>query len=175
MFCFQWRDQFPKMDTQKLRDVACAEIDKNAEDLAALSNVLWTNPELALEEFIAHDALTTFLDKQDFDKVEKNFVLPTGFRAVFGDKSKGPHVAIMSEFDALPGIGHACGHNLIAEVGVAAALGVKAALKSVDVPFGQVGLGKAMIVNQLFFASQKFSRGLQEQSTKILKRFWKIL
>lgn len=128
------------MDTQKLRDVACAEIDKNAEDLAALSNVLWTNPELALEEFIAHDALTTFLDKQDFDKVEKNFVLPTGFRAVFGDKSKGPHVAIMSEFDALPGIGHACGHNLIAEVGVAAALGVKAALKSVDVPFGQVSL-----------------------------------
>lgn len=159
------------MDTQKLRDVACAEIDKNAEDLAALSNVLWTNPELALEEFIAHDALTTFLDKQDFDKVEKNFVLPTGFRAVFGDKSKGPHVAIMSEFDALPGIGHACGHNLIAEVGVAAALGVMAALKSVDVPFGQVGLGKAMIVNQLLFVSQKFSRGLQEQSTKILKRF----
>ena len=126
------------MDVKKLQEVACAEIDKYAEDLAALSHVIWSNPELALEEHKAHDALTEFLSKHNFDKVEKNFVLPTGFRAVYGDKTKGPHVAIMSEFDALPDIGHACGHNLIAEVGVAAAIGVKAALQSTDVPFGQV-------------------------------------
>lgn len=123
-----------------MKDIACAEIDKHAADLSALSHVLWANPELALEEYIAHDTLTEFLIKHGFKNVEKNFVLPTGFRAVCGDKTKGPHIAIMSEFDALPDIGHACGHNLIAEVGVAATMGVKAALESVDVPFGQVSL-----------------------------------
>lgn len=137
------------MDVKKLQEVACAEIDKYAEDLAALSHVIWSNPELALEEHKAHDALTEFLSKHNFDKVEKNFVLPTGFRAVYGDKTKGPHVAIMSEFDALPDIGHACGHNLIAEVGVAAAIGVKAALQSTDVPFGQV-IGCSISLNLIY-------------------------
>ena len=40
----------------------------------------------------------------------------------------GPHVSVLSEYDALPEIGHACGHNLIAEVGVGAGLGIKAAI-----------------------------------------------
>lgn len=54
--------------------------------------------------------------------------------SLIGDKSYGPHVAVLCEYDALPEIGHACGHNLIAEVGVAAGLGIKAAFEKAGKP-----------------------------------------
>ena len=60
------------------------------------------------------------------------------FRSVFGSADQGPHVAILCEYDALPGIGHACGHNLIAEVGLAAGIGVKAAFEANGQPLGKV-------------------------------------
>jgi len=67
--------------------------------------------------------------------VESHYRLPTAFRASWGPEGGGEgeqpvlNVGFLSEYDALPGIGHACGHNLIAEVGAAAALGLKAALE----------------------------------------------
>ena len=47
-------------------------------------------------------------------------------------------MAVICEYDALPGIGHACGHNLIAEIGVAAGLGIKAALQAANHDLGKV-------------------------------------
>ncbi|XP_046560563.1 xaa-Arg dipeptidase-like [Haliotis rubra] len=111
------------------KDVACREIDVHSSDLNTLSQEIWKHPELCYTETFAHDYLTTFLEKHGFE-VERNYMLDTAFRAVFGKDGTGPHVAIMCEYDALPEIGHACGHNLIAEVGVAAGLGVKAALQA---------------------------------------------
>lgn len=64
---------------------------KVVEDLAKLSPVIWSNSELAHEEFIAHD---TFLYNYNFPQVNKKFILPIGFTAVGGDKAKGPHVAL---------------------------------------------------------------------------------
>ena len=63
--------------------------------------------------------------------MERQYKLDTAFRAVYGI-DEGPHVAVISEYDALPNIGHACGHNLIAEVGVAAGIGIKAALQEAE-------------------------------------------
>ena len=74
-------------------------------------------------------ALTEFLQIYRFP-VEPNYVLETGFRSVVGKSDVTPHVAVLCEYDALPEIGHACGHNLIAEVGVGAAIGIKAALEA---------------------------------------------
>jgi metal-dependent amidase/aminoacylase/carboxypeptidase family protein len=56
--------------------------------------------------------------------------LPTAFHATSG--SGHPHVAYLSEYDALPGVGHGCGHNLIAIAGIGAGIGLKAALETVD-------------------------------------------
>jgi len=56
-------------------------------------------------------------------------------RATFGDNT-GPNACVICEYDALPGVGHACGHNLIAEAGIAAALGIKAALETHSSPKG---------------------------------------
>ena len=76
--------------------------------------------------FALFQILTDFLEKYKFP-VERNFVCDTGFRSEYNDVTK-PNIAVLCEYDALPDIGHACGHNLIAEVGVGAAIGIKAAL-----------------------------------------------
>ena len=73
--------------------------------------------------------LTDFLEREDFE-VERSFVVETGFRATYGSEG-GLNVCVICEYDALPGIGHGCGHNLIAECGVAAGIGIKAALEEI--------------------------------------------
>ncbi|KAF9896485.1 hypothetical protein BX616_007365, partial [Lobosporangium transversale] len=85
-------------------------------------------PELAFKEYKAHALLTDYLEKKGFKVERKAFGLDTAFVARAG-KSDKVTIGFCSEYDALPGIGHGCGHNLIAIAGVAAAIGVKAAIK----------------------------------------------
>ena len=81
----------------------------------------------------------------------RNYLLDTGFKAEWGGGSgdDGPRVAVLCEYDALPGIGHACGHNLIAEVGAGAGLGIKAALQAAHKATGKM-LGKVQQTSILF-------------------------
>ncbi|XP_045198069.2 xaa-Arg dipeptidase-like [Mercenaria mercenaria] len=115
-----------------ITSVVSSTIDQESSDLYRLSQSIWNQPELGFKEHFAHAELTDFLEKTGF-VVEKSFKLVTAFRATYKHieasvSTSGPNIAILCEYDALPGIGHACGHNLIAEVGVAAALAVKAAM-----------------------------------------------
>ena len=121
----------------QLHKAACDEIDAAAEGLSELSQEIWKHPEENFEEVHAHRVLTDFLEKRGLN-VERNYILDTGFRSVIGSSEEGPHVAVLCEYDALPEIGHGCGHNLIAEVGVAAGLGVHAAFKANGKPLGKV-------------------------------------
>jgi len=77
---------------------------------------------LNFKEFKAHALLTSYLEKEGF-QVSKKTPLETSFIAKYGDP-EGLKVGICCEYDALPGVGHACGHNLIAETGIGAALGM---------------------------------------------------
>jgi len=87
-------------------------VDSNLAELASLSGRIHANPELRFEEHKACAWLTEFLAARGHT-VERNVAgLPTAFRARAGKGS--PRVAILAEYDALPGVGHACGHNLIA-------------------------------------------------------------
>ena len=112
-------------NAQILRAKACSAIDNIASELNELSTSLWNNPELNFEEHFAHDTLTSFFEKQGFH-VQKKYALDTAFAASnkASQKENVPCVAILCEYDALPEIGHACGHNLIAEAGAAAAIGI---------------------------------------------------
>lgn len=94
--------------------------DSARDELVALSHRIHANPELAFEEEKASAWLCESLDDAGF-AVEKGICdLPTAFRARAGS---GPlHIAICAEYDCLPGIGHACGHNIIAASSVGAAL-----------------------------------------------------
>lgn len=132
----------PALETLKQR--ACESVELNAARLGALSRDIWSRPELAYEEHQAHDTMTRFFSSRELPgaawAVQPRYALGTAFRAEWGTAApRGPgprplRVAFLCEYDALPGIGHACGHNLIAEVGAAAALGLKAALESLPQP-----------------------------------------
>lgn len=67
----------------------------------------------------------------------------------------GPTVAVICEYDALPGVGHACGHNLIAESGIAAGIAIKAAMETTDVP-GKVITFKNLLYFAFFVLDQDF-------------------
>lgn len=120
--------------------MTCDAIDKYAEDLCSLGMDIWEHPELDFQEFYSHDYFAKFLEDKGFI-VDRKYKIDTAFRAVLDDKSYGPHVVVLivCEYDALPEIGHACGHNLIAEVGVTAGLGIKAAFEKAGKPLGKVG------------------------------------
>ncbi|XP_076016220.1 xaa-Arg dipeptidase-like [Genypterus blacodes] len=115
---------------EELKERAGCCIDAAAEKLHSLSRDIWSCPELAYEERKAHDRLVEFFSREGGWKVDSHFILPTAFRAVWGPGSGAVNVGFLCEYDALPGIGHGCGHNLIAEVGAAAALGLRAAVES---------------------------------------------
>lgn len=124
-----------------LKDKIQLSIDKNQDKLFALSRDLWNCPELAYDEKQSHDRLVRFFTEDTSWSVVTNYKLATAFLATWcpsggreGDSIL--NVGFLCEYDALPGIGHACGHNLIAEVGAAAALGLKDALEGEpDLPF----------------------------------------
>jgi metal-dependent amidase/aminoacylase/carboxypeptidase family protein len=118
----------------KLKQVACEAIDTLMPQLKALSQDIWNHPELCFEERYAHEKVTNFLEQNGFS-VERSYKLETAFRAIpkdVAESKSGPNIAILCEYDALPEIGHACGHNLISMVGVGSSFGVLAALRSSD-------------------------------------------
>ncbi len=115
------------LDANELKIAINGEVDNRRSQLNELSQKIHGNPELGMQETRAAGWLAEYLVENGF-QVEKGICgLETAFRASYG-KGK-PVIAILAEYDALPKLGHACGHNLIAEVGVAAGLGLLAALR----------------------------------------------
>jgi amidohydrolase len=109
------------MTAEALKNDVAAIVDSMRDELLALSHGIHGEPELALEEFKAAARLTGAVERHNIPVQREAFGLKTGFAAEFGE-GKGPTIAILSEYDALPGIGHACGHNIIATAGFGAAM-----------------------------------------------------
>lgn len=147
--------------------VGCC-IDAAGAKLHRLSEDIWGRPELAYEERAAHDRLVAFFSQEEGWTVDDHFKLNTAFRAAWGppsgEREHAVNVGFLCEYDALPGIGHGCGHNLIAEVGAAAALGVKAVLENTDgLPVGvQVGRTKAK-ASWVIIKLRLFAKTAEEQ------------
>lgn len=83
----------------------------------------------------AHDTLTEYLESQSFQITPHAYGLETAWKAVFQYGHGGPVIGLNSEMDALPKLGHACGHNLIAIAGVGAAVALARSLEEVDSAF----------------------------------------
>ncbi|KAK1750496.1 hypothetical protein QBC47DRAFT_406856 [Echria macrotheca] len=98
-------------------------VDSLADPLWSLNTFIHDNPELAFEEFKTHDALVKFMRSQDGWQVTPSACgIKTAWIATFNLGKPGPVVSFNAEMDALPGLGHACGHNLIAIASLAAGL-----------------------------------------------------
>ncbi|XP_040285995.1 peptidase M20 domain-containing protein 2-like [Bufo bufo] len=134
--CTRGRDRSEMALLKQCKQQVCDVIEQESEKLNALSQDIWKTPELAYKEHTAHQLLTSFFSSRAWE-VQAQYHLDTAFRAQWtSEATDSPclHVGFLCEYDALPGIGHACGHNLIAEVGAAAALGLRGALQSVQPP-----------------------------------------
>src|SRR4029453_13802640 len=115
------------MDVTPLSDAKsrlAAEVDGRAEVLLAVSHRIHARPELGYEERYAHDLLTEVLEDAGLAVTRAARGVETAFGASGG--AGGPLVACGCEYDPLPGIGHACGHNVIAAAGLGAGLAAAA-------------------------------------------------
>ncbi len=146
------------IESLKVRFIEAAE--GLGQRLAALSDGFYRNPETALEEHSTSAAMRDFLAGAGFSVREGVAHMPTAFSASMG--SGAPVVALLAEMDALPDVGHGCGHNIggVASIGAAAALGAvlkdtleagRGTLLVLGTPAEEIGKGKIeMIKNGLF-------------------------
>ncbi|OIJ15602.1 amidohydrolase [Anaerobacillus arseniciselenatis] len=105
------------------------EIEQLRSDFYKISQYIGENPELGHEEFKASKILAETLTDHDFQVDMGTCDLTTAFEAVFDSGAPGPSIGFMAEYDALPEIGHACGHNLIGTMAIAAAIGLSKVMK----------------------------------------------
>ncbi len=117
------------MALDSLRKDVISAVETLKGELIGLSRAIHAEPEPSLQEFKAAERLAAAAEAHELTVSREAFGMQTAFAAEFG-KSDGPVVAILSEYDALPGIGHACGHNIIAAIGY----GVAVALSKIGLP-----------------------------------------
>ncbi|KAH6687826.1 putative amidohydrolase [Plectosphaerella plurivora] len=124
-----------------LPDIASC-IDSLTPSLWPLNSFIHNHPELGFQEHQAHDALTAFVRSHPGWKVTPSaYGMATAWEAVYDTGRPGPAVAFNAEMDALPNLGHACGHNLIAVTSVAAALTTAHVLRAHNLPGRVILLG----------------------------------
>lgn len=112
------------VDVKTLKEKAKREVDAIMLRLIEMSDWIGKHPELGSEEVEASKLIAGELDKHGF-KVEMGVLgMPTAFKAIKKGKGKGPKIAFLCEYDALPGVGHGCGHNMIGTSGLGAGIAV---------------------------------------------------
>jgi len=111
------------LEEEKLKEKLKAELEIRRSELVRLSSDIHDNPELGFQEVKAVSWLSNYLENNGFC-VEKGVAgLATAFQATYGEGK--PKIAVLAEYDALPGIGHGCGHNIIAASAVGAGVASK--------------------------------------------------
>ncbi|MEU4892565.1 amidohydrolase [Streptomyces sp. NPDC044780] len=135
----------------RLKTDLAAGVERRRERVLALSRHLHAHPEVSFEETGAAEAITELLAWGGFDVERGTGGLPTAFTATAGTGELT--VALCVEYDALPEVGHACGHNLIAGASLAAALALAPhvdelgiTLKAIGTPAEEHGGGKALLL-----------------------------
>ncbi len=138
--------------TNKIHESIKQRIDEVSEELISASHAIHANPELAFKEFFACETLTNALEHHDIKTEKAVYSLETSFEAKLNTDSEGATVAILAEYDALPGMGHACGHNIIATSALGAALGLHAvaqelpgSVRLIGTPAEEKGGGKELM------------------------------
>ena len=141
-----------------LKDRVCLELDAMRDSLGTLSRQIYENPEIGFEERKALQWVSAFLRESGFSVEPGTAGIETAFRAEVRGQKDRPNVALLAEYDALKGLGHACGHNLIcsASAGAAAALHRAAphlpgTLTVLGTPAEEGGGGKVIMVDRGVF------------------------
>lgn len=123
------------VNADTLKTLVVDEVDAHQGELVELSHRIHDNPEVSMEETKAAAWLTDYLERYGFAVQREVCELPTACKCTYGDDR--PRVAFLAEYDALPELGHACGHNIIGAAAVGAAVAARAA---VDAEAGSVAV-----------------------------------
>lgn len=107
------------------------ELDHVQDALFSLSDSIGRNPELGTQEFQSVAKLTGLLSEHGFTIAMNICGYPTAFQAVYDSGKPGPAIAFLAEYDALPEIGHGCGHNMIGAMAVGAGIGLSKVLADI--------------------------------------------
>ncbi len=141
------------------KQLVCKSVDELAPEISRIAALIGRNPELGHQEHYAVQVLTGFLTEMGF-KIESGIGgLETAFKAEFNCGIPGPKVVFLAEYDALPGVGHGCGHNLIgaASTGAAAALSkcpdLPGTIVVLGTPAEETSGGKVTLAEQGFFTA----------------------
>lgn len=110
------------VQTKTHRDQIVKNIEESKESYIEISHQIHEKPEIGNQEFFASDILTKVLEEAGFDVTRNIAGHETGFVARKTSTKQGPTIAFLAEYDALPGLGHACGHNIIGTTSVAAGI-----------------------------------------------------
>lgn len=120
--------------TEQLKKRACDAIDRRATDLITTADWIHAHPEIGHQEVQAAQRLATLLSDSGVPVEMGTAGMATAFKAELPGRTNGarPRVAILAEYDALPGLGHGCGHNLIGTSAIGAALGLTEIARELD-------------------------------------------
>lgn len=143
-------------DIEKLKATVSGEVDARRNELGELSLKIHATPELGFHEVKASAWLSQYLADNGFT-VERGICdLPTAFRASYGNGP--PAIAVLAEYDALPKLGHACGHNIIAACAAGAGVASRPAIDRfggsvlvIGTPAEEFGAGKAIMIERGVF------------------------
>jgi amidohydrolase len=116
------------VDVDSLKKTVKETVDEKRPVLEDIARYLYENPELGSEEFKAFEKITKVLEDHGFAVEKGIYGMPTAFVASYKSKSDGSRVAVLAEYDALPGVGHGCGHDLIAASAVGAGIAASKAI-----------------------------------------------
>ena len=117
------------VDKKTLKKHVVEESEKIFPELKTLKNEIGKNPELGSEEEKSSRLLVDSLRKHGFKVEYPFFGMHTAFKAVYKGAKPGPTIAILAEYDALPGVGHGCGHNIIGTAGIGAGIAISKLMK----------------------------------------------
>ena len=166
------------LDTEELKTLVAGEIDACRHQLNELSLKIHANPEIAFQEVKSANWLVEYLKEKGFSIEQGICGLATAFRASYGQGK--PAIAILAEYDALPKLGHACGHNLIATSAVGAGVAAKLAMDRfggtilvIGTPGEEMYGGKVVMANKGAFADVDMAMmvhpaGLNTAATRFL-------
>lgn len=166
-----------EVDLEALKREILPFVEGRKDAFCALAEELYRNPETGLDEVRSAALLSGFLEGEGF-RVERGIAgLPTAFRAAWGEA--GPVIALIAEMDALPVMGHACGHNVIAAAAVGAATALRhllppdaARVVVLGTPAEELGIGKVEMIRHGAFDGVEFAMMVHPSSKRqVIKEY----
>ncbi|SFI09254.1 amidohydrolase [Tindallia magadiensis] len=166
-----------KTSMEWILELAKKHVMKQQSTLVGLSKKLHEEPELAFHEYKASEEIASIMETEGFVVERKTANIETALKAKACKGEEGPTIAFLAEYDALPEIGHACGHNIIAASSVGAALALKemagdtcGSIMLLGTPAEENGGGKILMIQGGAFDDVDFSLMMHPSNQSLIKR-----